>query len=78
VDEGTTHFTTSTLPHTPPKMSSSTTTQLPTAPAQFTGWVGKDKNAVGNLEYTQYEPKPFTEDTVEFAISHCGVCGSGQ
>jgi hypothetical protein len=62
-------------PPDPTTMSSSS--QLPTAPEQFSGWLGKDKNAIGNLEYGKYDPKPFDDDTVEFAISHCGVCASG-
>jgi hypothetical protein len=43
-------------------MSSS---QLPTAPEQFQGWLGKDKNCIGNLEHGSYTPKPFTDADVE-------------
>lgn len=42
----------------------------------FQGWVAKDKNALGNLSWEQFEPKPWTEDDVDIEISHCGVCGS--
>lgn len=43
---------------------------------KFEGWCGLDKDAVGNMQWKQYDPKPFTEDDVDIHISHCGVCGS--
>lgn len=42
----------------------------------FKGWVAKDKNALGNLSWEEFQPKPWTEDDVDIEISHCGVCGS--
>ncbi|KAK9242516.1 chaperonin 10-like protein [Lipomyces tetrasporus] len=47
------------------------------APVSFLGWVGKDKTAAaGNLEFTEFTPKPFTDDDVDIKITHCGVCAS--
>jgi alcohol dehydrogenase (NADP+) len=54
----------------------SSTSNLPQVPERFQGWVGKDKNAIGNLVYEEYTPKPFTDDDVDIAITHCGVCAS--
>lgn len=49
---------------------------LPQAPKTFQGWLGKDKSSIGNLEFGEYEPKPFEETDVDIAITHCGICGS--
>ncbi|KAK9250046.1 chaperonin 10-like protein [Lipomyces tetrasporus] len=40
--------------------------------------VGKDKTAAaGNLEFTEFTPKPFTDDDVDIKITHWpGVCAS--
>ncbi|KAL1968459.1 hypothetical protein VTN77DRAFT_1988 [Rasamsonia byssochlamydoides] len=46
------------------------------APDKFQGWLGYDKDSVGNLKWDSFEPKPFTEDDVDIEISHCGICGS--
>lgn len=54
-------------------MSSS---NLPQVPENFKGWVAKDKDAIGNLVHEEFTPKPFTEDDVDIAITHCGVCAS--
>jgi D-arabinose 1-dehydrogenase-like Zn-dependent alcohol dehydrogenase len=35
-------------------------------------------DSVGRLEHGEYDPKPFTESDVDIAITHCGICGSGQ
>jgi hypothetical protein len=35
----------------------------------FSGWVGKDKNSIGNLTWEEYEPKKWTEDDVDIKIS---------
>ena len=44
---------------------------------KFEGWIGTDKSAVdGNMEWKEFEPKPWTEDDVDIKISHCGICGS--
>lgn len=49
---------------------------LPEVPSTFQGWVGKDKNAIGNLVYEGYTPKTFEPTDVDIAITHCGVCAS--
>jgi hypothetical protein len=36
---------------------------------KFYGWVGKDKNSIGNLTWEEYEPKKWTEDDVDIKIS---------
>lgn len=36
---------------------------------KFFGWVGKDKNSIGNLSWEEYEPKTWTEDDVDIKIS---------
>jgi hypothetical protein len=36
---------------------------------KFYGWVGKDKNSIGNLKWEEYEPKKWTEDDVDIKIS---------
>ena len=36
---------------------------------KFNGWVGKDKNSIGNLVWEEYEPKTWTEDDVDIKIS---------
>jgi len=44
---------------------------------KFEGWCGLDKNAVGNMKWQEFKPKPFNEsDDVDVQISHCGMCGS--
>jgi len=36
---------------------------------KFRGWVGKDKNSIGNLTWEEYEPKTWTEDDIDIKIS---------
>jgi hypothetical protein len=36
---------------------------------KFYGWVGKDKNSIGNLSWEEFEPKTWTEDDVDIKIS---------
>lgn len=36
---------------------------------KFFGWVGKDKDSIGNLVWEEYEPKTWTEDDVDIKIS---------
>lgn len=44
---------------------------------KFQGWLGLDKDCVkGNMEWKEYEPKPFEETDVDIKITHCGICGS--
>lgn len=43
---------------------------------RFEGWCGLDKNAIGNMKWQEYEPKPFTENDVDIRITHCGMCGA--
>ncbi|KAI9092661.1 putative NADP-dependent alcohol dehydrogenase C 2 [Phlyctochytrium arcticum] len=43
---------------------------------KFFGWVGKDKNAIGNLTWEEYKPKTWTEDDIDIEITHCGICAS--
>jgi len=43
---------------------------------KFAGWVGVDKNALGNMKWQEYEPKAWEETDVDIQISHCGICGS--
>jgi alcohol dehydrogenase (NADP+) len=54
------------------------TSQLPTSPEKFQGWIGKDKHSIGHLEHGEYQPKPFTDQDVDIAITHCGICASGM
>ncbi|KAK8151143.1 chaperonin 10-like protein [Phyllosticta citrichinensis] len=47
------------------------------ADEKFEGWCGLDRDSVhGKMVWQQFQPKPFTDDDVEIAISHCGVCAS--
>jgi alcohol dehydrogenase (NADP+) len=43
---------------------------------KFAGWMGVDKNALGNMKWQEYEPKAWEETDVDIQISHCGICGS--
>ncbi|KAJ3015882.1 hypothetical protein HKX48_004330 [Thoreauomyces humboldtii] len=43
---------------------------------KFAGWVSKDKHAIGNMVWEEYEPKRWTEDDVDIQITHCGICAS--
>jgi alcohol dehydrogenase (NADP+) len=43
---------------------------------QFQGWLGLDKNSIGNLQWGSFEPKAWEETDVDIEISHCGICGS--
>lgn len=43
---------------------------------KFMGWMGKDKNAIGNMVWEEFEPKTWTEDDVDIRITHSGICGS--
>ncbi len=45
-------------------------------PYKFQGWMGMDKNAIGNLQWQEFEPKTWTEDDVDIKVTHCGICGS--
>ncbi|ETN44307.1 uncharacterized protein HMPREF1541_10487 [Cyphellophora europaea CBS 101466] len=42
----------------------------------FEGWAGLDKNAVGNMKWQTFAPKPWEETDVDIQITHCGICGS--
>ena len=44
---------------------------------KFYGWVGKDKNSIGNLTWEEYEPKKWTEDDVDIKISMSPDKGRG-
>jgi hypothetical protein len=46
---------------------------------KFYGWVGKDKDSIGNLTWEEYEPKKWTEDDVDIKISMtlCGIEADG-
>ena len=35
-----------------------------------------DPSAWSSLDIVSFQPKNFTDDDVELAITHCGVCGS--
>lgn len=43
---------------------------------KFAGWMGKDKNAIGNMVWEEFTPKTWTEDDVDIKITHSGICGS--
>ncbi|KZT36194.1 GroES-like protein [Sistotremastrum suecicum HHB10207 ss-3] len=43
---------------------------------EFKGYAIKDTKHYTDFEVIPFTPKAFTEDDVEIAISHCGVCGS--
>jgi hypothetical protein len=43
---------------------------------KFQGWLGHDKDSIGNLKFGEYEPKNWDETDVDIKISHCGICGS--
>ncbi|KAJ3176381.1 hypothetical protein HDU87_005249 [Geranomyces variabilis] len=43
---------------------------------KFFGWIAKDKNAIGNMTWGEYQPKTWTEDDVDIKITHCGICAS--
>jgi len=42
----------------------------------FKGYAVKDGKQWDKFEVMEYQPKTWTEDDVELAITHCGVCGS--
>lgn len=42
----------------------------------FQGWMGLDKDSVGNMKWQTYEPKPWEETDVDIKITHSGICGS--
>lgn len=42
---------------------------------KFEGWLGMDENSIGNMQWKEYEPKPFDETDVDIQISHAGICG---
>jgi alcohol dehydrogenase (NADP+) len=39
---------------------------------KFQGWMGLDKNSIGNMKWQEFEPKKWAEDDVEIKISHSG------
>lgn len=39
--------------------------------------MGLDKNAIGNMKWQSYEPKPFEDVDIDIKITHAGICGSG-
>jgi alcohol dehydrogenase (NADP+) len=39
---------------------------------KFEGWVGLDKNAIGNMKWQEFEPKRWEETDVEIQITHSG------
>ncbi|KAL3484821.1 chaperonin 10-like protein [Aspergillus germanicus] len=44
---------------------------------KFEGWVGLDaSSADGNMQWLDFEPKPWEETDVDIKITHCGICGS--
>lgn len=42
----------------------------------FKGWQGHGKDAIGNMTYGEFNPRPWNEDLVDIEISHAGICGS--
>jgi alcohol dehydrogenase (NADP+) len=43
----------------------------------FEGWAGlSDKACEGEMEYQEFQPKPFDEDDVDIKVIYCGICGS--
>jgi alcohol dehydrogenase (NADP+) len=46
------------------------------ADTKFQGWLGKDKDVKGKMQWGDFEPKKWSEDDVDIEISHCGICGS--
>ncbi|BFZ65287.1 hypothetical protein YB2330_006452 [Saitoella coloradoensis] len=49
---------------------------MSTTDYKFEGWVGHDKDSVGNLKFGTFEPKTWTEDDVDIKIEFCGICSS--
>ena len=47
---------------------------------KFQGWLGQDKNAVGNMRWGEYEPKPFNDEDVDIEVrsSHPSVKNSSK
>lgn len=41
----------------------------------FRGWLGLGKDAVGKMEWKEFEPKPFEDSDIDINISYSGVCG---
>ena len=39
---------------------------------KFQGWLGHDKNAIGNMKWEEFEPKTWEETDVEIKITHSG------
>jgi alcohol dehydrogenase (NADP+) len=42
----------------------------------FQGWMGLDKNSIGNMKWQTFDPKPWEENDVDIKITHSGICGS--
>lgn len=38
--------------------------------------MGLDKKAVGNMQWKEYEPKPFNDVDIDIKVSHSGICAS--
>jgi alcohol dehydrogenase (NADP+) len=43
---------------------------------KFEGWVGLDKNAIGNMKWQEFEPKRWEETDIEIQITHSGYTTS--
>ncbi|KAK9492144.1 chaperonin 10-like protein [Lipomyces doorenjongii] len=43
------------------------------ASTSFFGWVSNDKSAAKGLDFTEFTPKPFTDDDIDIKITHCGT-----
>ncbi|KAF2199400.1 cinnamyl alcohol dehydrogenase [Delitschia confertaspora ATCC 74209] len=47
------------------------------SPPEFKGWLAQGPSSIkGELTWSPFEPIPFTSNSVDIAISHCGICGS--
>lgn len=44
---------------------------------KFEGWLGLDEaSALGNMQWGEFEPKPWEETDIDIKIECCGICGS--
>lgn len=43
----------------------------------FQGWMVYNPESIGNMQWQEFEPKPWEEDDVDIRVTYCGMCGSG-
>lgn len=59
-------------PSSPGKLELPITSHNMSTNNKFQGWLGHDKNAIGNMKWEEFEPKTWEETDVEIKITHSG------